>query len=75
MLLLGTTMIEHQEFIFGLVVAVVPILLPKVNQQLAKLTGNSYVKKGFAVAELLKDGLSIDEVTETLVKAKLNRML
>lgn len=66
---------EHQDIIIGVVIAIIPVLLPKVNQTLAKLTGNHYVKKGFAMAELLKDGLTADEITETLVKAKLKNML
>lgn len=66
---------EHQDIIIGIVIAIIPVLLPKVNQKLAKLTGNQYVKKGFAMAELLKDGLTADEITETLVKAKLKNML
>ena len=68
-------MFEHQEFVFGLIIAIAPVLLPKVNQALASLTGNEYIKKGFAIAKLLENGLTVDEITEELLKSKIKTML
>ena len=66
-----SNLIPHQEFFLGLVVALAPILLPQVNQTLAKVFGNKYVKKGFQVAKALEDGLTIDELTEAKLRSLL----
>lgn len=61
---------QHSDLIITAILTGAPVFLPVVNQYIAKLTGNVYIKKGFAIAELLKDGLTVDEITEALLQSR-----
>ena len=58
---------RHQELLVGIGLGALPLLLPAINRRLAIWTNHRWMKKGFQVADALRDGAIDPEDVERLL--------